>query len=141
MVKAFSKYSNGDEQLTANFKVKEFACKDGSNTILIDVDFVKNKLQRIREKIGVPIVITSGYRTIEHNKMKGGADSSYHLSGRAFDIVASGVSPHRMSQIAEELGVKGIIEYNTFTHIDSREVKYFARDDNGKITKKKCIFF
>jgi len=47
-VKTFTKTANGEENITANFKIKEFACKDGSNTILIDVDFIMNYLKKIQ---------------------------------------------------------------------------------------------
>ena len=67
-VKTFTKTANGEENITANFKIKEFACKDGSNTILIDVDFVKNYLQKIRDFYGKAVIIISAYRTPQWNR-------------------------------------------------------------------------
>ena len=43
-------------------------------------------LDPLREAIGRPIYITSGYRTPWLNREVGGADNSYHLSGMAADI-------------------------------------------------------
>ena len=135
-VRAFSKLSNGEDYISPNFKVKEFQCKDRTNTIYIDVDFVVNYLQKIRDHFSKPVTVVSAYRTADYNKRIGGTSNSYHLKGMAFDIAISGISPNQIAQYAETLGISGIIEYNNFTHIDSRPNKYWAYNDNGKITAK-----
>lgn len=43
-------------------------------------------LQPLRDKIGKPIIINSGYRCPAVNARVGGADKSAHLYGRAADI-------------------------------------------------------
>ena len=134
-VVTFNKATSGEMKLSENFKVKEFACKDGSNTILIDVGFVQTHLQDIRTHFGVPVTINSGYRTPAYNKKVGGAKSSYHMKGRAFDIVVKGHTPAEVARYAQSLGINGIIQYNSFVHIDSRESKYWARNNNGAVTK------
>lgn len=134
-VLTYSKGKDGNLSLSANFKVKEFACKDGSDTILIDVDFVRNCLQKIREHFGAPVTINSAYRTSAYNTKVGGAKSSYHMKGQAFDIVVKGHTPNEVAKHAQALGINGIIQYNTFVHVDSRATKYWARNNNGKITK------
>ncbi len=120
-VKTFQKNSSGDKMLSANFKVKEFACKDGSNTVKIDYELVCI-LQKIREVTGRPITINSGYRTPSYNKRVGGASNSYHLYGRAADI--KGADLNDITSIANSLGVRGILRYGTFVHIDTRTSKY-----------------
>ena len=134
MVEVFSIRKNAQFRITPNFKVSEFQCKDGSDTVYIDTDFVKNYLQKIREHFNSPVTINSAYRTPEYNKKVGGATNSYHMKGRAFDIVVKGHSPAEVAQFALKLGIKGIIQYNTFVHVDSRENNYRARNDNGKVT-------
>jgi hypothetical protein len=47
------------------------------------VDF----LDEVRHRVGFPIIITSGYRTPEHNKRVGGAPNSAHLEGFAADVL------------------------------------------------------
>lgn len=131
----FSFAQDGNKQLSPNFKVKEFRCKDGSDKILIDVDFVRDKLQKIRDHFGKPITINSAYRNAVYNKSVGGAKNSYHVKGQAFDIVVKGVTPSDVSKYAQQIGIPGIIQYNTFTHVDSRSGKYYARNNNGKVTK------
>ena len=138
-VKTFTKTANGEENITPNFKIKEFACKDGSNTILIDVDFVKNYLQKIRDFFGKAVIIISAYRTPQWNRKVNGSPNSFHLQGRAFDIAITGVTPKQIAICSESLGIKGIIQYNNFVHIDSRPNKYFAEDNNGKVTIKETF--
>lgn len=136
MVKEYLLARDGEMKITKNFKVEEFRCKDGSDKILIDADFVVKKLQKIREHFGSPVTINSAYRTESYNKKVGGAKSSYHMKGQAFDIVVSGHTPLEVAQFAQSIGITGIIQYNTFVHVDSRSNKYWARNDNGKIYKK-----
>lgn len=133
-IKIYSKLTDGNKSLSPNFKVKEFACQDGSDTIVLHTDFVVDKLQKIRSHFGKPITINSAYRNPTHNKKVGGASSSYHVKGRAFDIVVKDVSPNEVAKYAQSIGIKGIIRYSWGVHIDSRAIKYFAVDNLGKKT-------
>ena len=128
----FSKAKDGETRLSEDFKVKEFACQDGSDKILIDLDMIP-VLQKIRD-IGGRLTINSAYRTISHNKAVGGVTNSYHTKGRAFDIVSEKLSTSDVCNLANTLGVNGIIKYPTFVHIDSRETKYHADDKGNKLT-------
>ena len=134
MIKEFSLKNSGDMNLSANFKVKEFACRDGSDKVLIDVDLVA-KLQDLRTYLNKPITITSGYRTDSYNKQCGGADNSYHLKGQAVDIYCSGVKPIVIALWAEFNGLGGIGLYldrtQEFVHIDTRQNKYRWVNRNG----------
>lgn len=65
-VKKYSRSANGNTNLSDNFKVKEFRCKDGSDSILIDLEMI-HILQKIRD-IGGPVSINSAYRTATYNK-------------------------------------------------------------------------
>lgn len=134
-VQTYSKSRDGQKQLSENFKVKEFACKDGSDKILIDVNFVQTSLQDIRSHFGKPVIINSAYRTQYYNTKVGGAKNSYHMKGRAFDISVKGVTPAEVARYAASINIPGIIQYNTFVHVDSRDTKYWARNNNGLVTK------
>lgn len=124
MIQAYSKKKDGNKKLSKNFKVSEFACKDGTDTIFIDSDLVE-LLQKIRDHFGKPVIINSGYRTEPYNKKVGGANQSQHLYGRAVDIKINGVTPKEVAEFAETLirNVGGIGIYSTFTHIDVRAKK------------------
>lgn len=123
-IKAYSKAKDGNKKLSANFKVREFACTDGTDPIFIDSDLV-DVLQKIRAHFGKPVTINSAYRTPTKNKACGGSVYSQHLYGKAADIRISGVSPKKVAAYAEKLLVNrgGIGIYGTFTHIDTRTTK------------------
>ena len=123
-VHAYSKAKDGNTAITANFKVREFACKDGSDTVFLSTGLVQI-LQQIRYHFGKPITINSGYRTDAYNKKVGGSANSQHLYGLAADIVVSGVSPEKVAAYAETLlpNTGGIGRYAGFTHIDVRRQK------------------
>jgi GH25 family lysozyme M1 (1,4-beta-N-acetylmuramidase) len=130
-VATYSKREVGDYFFTidgrvSNFQVKEFACHDGTNEILIDGNLVR-RLQDCRDKFGVTI-INSAYRTPDYNKKIGGATNSQHVKGKASDTVCRGTSPLEVAMYAEAIGMGGIGLYNDFTHIDTRDIK--ARWDN-----------
>ena len=123
-IKAYSKAKDGNTKLSANFKVKEFACTDGTDPIFIDTDLV-DILQKIRSHFGKAVTITSAYRTPTRNKAVGGETYSQHLYGKAADIKVNGVSPKTVAAYAEKLMPKkgGIGIYSTFTHIDTRSTR------------------
>lgn len=123
-IKAYSKAKDGNKKVSNNFRVREFACADGSDPIFIDSELV-NILQKIRSHFGKSITITSAYRTPTHNKAVGGELYSQHLYGKASDIKVSGVSPKKVAAYAETLlkNKGGIGTYSTFTHIDVRGTK------------------
>lgn len=123
-IKAYSKAKDGNKKLSTNFRVREFACTDGSDPIFIDSDLV-NVLQKIRSHFGKSVTITSAYRTPTKNKAIGGTTYSQHLYGKAADIKVNGVTPKKVSQYAEKLlpNCGGIGTYGTFTHIDVRKTK------------------
>jgi zinc D-Ala-D-Ala carboxypeptidase len=50
----------------------------------------ENVFEKIREHFGVPIHISSGYRSKELNKAIGGSATSQHCSGEAIDIDMDG---------------------------------------------------
>ena len=121
---AYSVRNDGGVWLSPNFKVREFACRDGSDKILVDLRLV-HILQQIRDHFGRPVTINSAYRTAAYNAKIGGAKASQHCLGTAADITVSGVSPSAVASYAETLlsGAGGIGRYANFTHIDVRERK------------------
>ena len=133
-IKIYSKLADGNKSISPNFKIKEFACQDGSDTIVLHTDFIVEKLQKIRTHFNKPITINSAYRNPTHNKKVGGSSNSYHVKGRAFDIVVKDVSPNEVAKYAQSIGIKGIIRYSWGVHVDSRGTKYWAVDNNGKKT-------
>ena len=125
-VEHYSKAKQGNLIFTidgkpSNFKVREFACNDGSDEILIDGNLVRY-LQRERDLYGVTN-ISSAYRTPYWNEHEHGAKDSQHLYGKAADIMCKNGSPLEVAMTAEAMGMGGIGLYIGFTHIDTRSGK------------------
>ena len=123
-VHAWSKAKNGAVKLSENFKVSEFACKDGSDTVFISQGLV-TVLQKIRDHFEKPVIINSAYRNDAHNKKVGGADYSQHKYGTAADIHISGVSPETIAAYVETImpNTGGIGIYRNFVHVDVRTAR------------------
>lgn len=124
-VRVYSKAKDGNKKLTENFKVREFACNDGSDPIFISHNLVE-VLQKIRDHFGKPVTINSGYRTVSYNKkLDGSATQSQHLYGMAADITVKGVKPSDVAAYAESILTQygGVGRYATFTHVDVRATK------------------
>lgn len=123
-IEVYSKAKDGNKRVSKNFKVKEFACTDGSDPIFIDSALVE-LLQKIRTHFGKAVTITSAYRTPTRNKAVGGTTYSQHLYGRAADIKVSGVPPKTVVAYVEKLlpNTGGIGVYDTFVHVDVRSKK------------------
>ncbi|OUS07976.1 peptidase M15 [Rhodobacterales bacterium 52_120_T64] len=102
----------------ANFSPEEIACR-GDGAIRIDEDAL-DKLQALREKLGVPLIVHSAYRSPEYNLQVGGAEHSMHLQGAAFDISMANHDPDAFEVAARDVGFTGFGFYprQNFMHID-----------------------
>lgn len=126
---SYEKY--GRIALTPHFKVWEFRCKDGSDTVKVDW-FTVNALEAAREFFDKAITITSAYRATSYNAKIGGASGSLHTTGQAVDCYISGQSPSLLAKFFEAYGMKGIGCYydDLFVHVDSRASKFFWKNQS-----------
>ena len=108
------------------FKEKEFACKCCGQLPLSTGSgqaprenvkaLVREVLDPVREKLGMPIVVNSGYRCERHNKDVGGVKNSQHLVGQAADIHCE--DNERLKQLIIENGkFDQLITYPTVLHV------------------------
>lgn len=116
-------------QLTPNFHIREFKCKDGSP---VPVELIPNvlelakQLQVIRDYLGEPIHLNSAYRSPAYNKKIGGVANSQHLLAKAADCTVKSKTPKQFAAIVEKLikagkvKIGGIGIYKGFCHIDIR---------------------
>ena len=140
-LKAYSLARDGALHLTPHFRVREFACRDGSDPIFVEEELAA-LLEAIRLHFGCPVAITSGFRTAAHNASipgasphnaaVGGSKSSQHLLGRAADFYVEGVPVATVAAYAETLlpGKGGIGRYPPrkgracgWVHLDTRSTK------------------
>lgn len=119
------------------FDSKEFASRDGASSPYGPMN-VKQELvdflNKLRLRFGKALVVTSGYRSPEHNKAVGGVANSYHTQGLATDIRPEDQKDlPALWELCRRLNVTdGVGIYDTFVHVDRRG--YAARFD--KRTKK-----
>lgn len=114
-------------QATEHFHMSEFACEtnvegtlhdEGCNgwPEIMNITFL-GLVEKLRQKMGVPIIVNSGVRCQTFNdSLAGSAKDSYHRLGRAADLYVPGVSPGMVANAAENIGLKTIV-YDTFTHV------------------------
>lgn len=116
-------------KLTENFNREEFDCRDGAKVPAQYMDNVKElakNLQVLRDFIGEPVRVNSGYRTPVYNKLVGGKSASQHLQAKAADITAKSYTPKQLADIIKGLIISkkmkqgGIGIYPGFVHYDIR---------------------
>lgn len=111
-----------------NFQPWEVACKDGENgtpkTLAIN-ETAMDALQRLRDLMGVPIIVTSAYRTPSYNARVGGASGSKHKLAQAFDIIVTGHDPAKLYHMGKKAGFNafGFYDRQGFMHMDVRSKK------------------
>lgn len=130
---------------TKYFSLCEFLHSDTANRLHIDntpsFDVVYNLLRltqlvldSTRDKIGMPIQVTSGYRSIALNRAVGGVHNSQHITGCAADLVCADMRTLfnllRTNQYVDQL----LYESNgksTWIHVSIA--------DNGKLPRHNII--
>lgn len=119
-------------QLTRNFALEEFTCKDGTpvpDEYLANVQELANNLQVLRDYLGAPLHVNSGYRTPTYNKKVGGKKASKHLVAQAGDLTTKNKTPKQLAAIIERLIATGLMKqgglgiYPGFVHYDIRGKK------------------
>ena len=97
----------------------------------------ENVFQPIRDHFGVPIILSSGYRSKELNTAVGGALSSQHCTGEAIDIDMDGTTVKNaevFNFIKDNLNFDQLIwEFGTDSNPDWVHVSY---ESSGKQRKQ-----
>jgi hypothetical protein len=102
-----------------SFSPREIACK-GTGKVLVNEQAL-DKLQALRDRLRKPLILTSAYRSPEHNRKVGGAKNSRHMQGDAFDVRMDNHDPHEFEAAARAVGFTGFGYYpkSGFMHIDT----------------------
>lgn len=99
-----------NERLSENFTLEEFTRSDTATRLGIDNTpgekelealrvLVERTLQPLRDRLGIPVHVNSGYRCPELNEAVGGVPTSQHQKGEAADLSVDG----KASDILEAL--------------------------------------
>jgi uncharacterized protein YcbK (DUF882 family) len=139
MAKLLTANEKTDEQVTANFNLKELEFMDKIPTEFLDNarELCRN-LQKIRDAVGKPLRLISGYRSLERQmQLNPSAPKSKHLTAEAADIAPpAGMTATELHKIILDLidkkvilnGGLGLYVKDNFCHYDVR------RDASGKGT-------
>jgi len=103
-----------------HFRLEEFNCTH-TNLNRMDEAFLV-KLDELRERVGFPFIITSGYRDATHpaEARKAEPGTGYHCQGLAADIAVSN-GFERMNIVHEAIKMGFSIGVaRTFIHVDAR---------------------
>lgn len=121
-------------KLTTNFTLGEFFKSFGSwawflaqtpekqQEILHNIYCLANRLQVIRDLVGVPLVITSGVRTPERNAQISIASQSKHLDGSGCDFAVESLAARTLlrTQLVKWSGGYAYYAGDKHFHIDIR---------------------
>lgn len=84
----------------AKSSIKNEPNPDERATIVRNINLlVDNVLDPVRDKFCTPVIITSGYRCPQVNRLVGGANNSQHMSGCAADFRIEGGAYLTMRQV------------------------------------------
>lgn len=89
-------------------------------------------LNNIRKDTGRRWKITSGYRSEQHNQRVGGASSSLHIKGLAFDVAVPMKYRQHFYIAAKNYGFTGFGWGNNIVHIDMGPKRWWTYDNKGK---------
>lgn len=80
--------------------IKNEPSSDEKAAIIRNINLlVDNVLDPVRDVVHAPILITSGYRSSQVNRLVGGVGDSQHMSGCAADFHVGGFTPSMMHQV------------------------------------------
>lgn len=143
-------------QLSTHFSLSEFttsqaASRSGLRNIpnANEVENLRqlciNVLEPLRCEVG-PIIVSSGFRSVEVNRAVGGSSSSQHVLGQAADIISPRIRPIDLTHIIAQMRLpfdQLIEEFGEWTHVSygprHRQEILQARRVQGKVvyTKRK----
>lgn len=135
-VKTYSKKTQGNVYCSEHTQVKEMACKDGTDKVLVD-ETLMEMIEKLFTKLNCKkYIIESGYRTPSHDKAVGGNGKGQHTLGKAVDAYFydknNKIIPAQIvCCVAQDIGFKGIANISkryTNVHLDMRDTdrKYYG---------------
>lgn len=102
---------------------------DERATIVRNINLlVDNVLDPVRDMVGAPIIITSGYRCPQVNRLVGGVGNSQHMSGCAADFHVKGLTPSMMYELF--LYIFNTLEYDQLIYYRSKNTIHVSYVEN-----------
>jgi len=125
--------------MNLNFKISEFTASQTAvqfkinnmpdiNSLDCLLDLIFFVMQPLRDKLGKPIIISSGYRCYELNQKVGGVATSQHIMGQACDFTVPGMTVQQVFDFVQKSG----IEYDQLIHEGNWVHISFVRGKNRR---------
>lgn len=89
---------------------------------------VDNVLDPVRDMVNTPIIITSGYRCPQVNRLVGGVDNSQHMSGCAADFHVQGFTTSMMYEVF--LYIFNTFKYDQLIYYRSKNIIHVSYVEN-----------
>lgn len=90
---------------------------------------VDNVLDPIRDELCTPVIITSGYRCPQVNKLVGGANNSQHMSGCAADFHVQGFTSSMMRNVF--LYIYDNMDFDQLIYYRNKNIIHVSYVENG----------
>ena len=90
---------------------------------------VDNVLDPIRDRFCAPVIITSGYRCPQVNKLVGGVNNSQHMSGCAADFHIKGFTYLMMRQVF--LNIYDTMSFDQLIYYRSKNIIHVSYVENA----------
>ena len=114
------KYADPGLALAPNFVLDEFM-QEWKGRFAVYQPHAVQRMQDIRDRVGGPVTVNSGYRNVTYNDSVGGAEYSRHIYGDACDFKSSGASLGALGEMCEDLGAGYVGYYDSHVHCDWRD--------------------
>ena len=109
--------------------IKNEPSADEKATIVRNINLlVDNVLDPVRDMVNTPIIITSGYRCPQVNRLVGGVDNSQHMSGCAADFHVQGYNHSMMYEVF--LYIFNTLEFDQLIYYPSKNIIHVSYVEN-----------
>ena len=110
-----------------------------------NMDATVAELDKLRTELGTQLFINSTYRNDAYNRCVKGATNSKHKDFNAIDFRSNSLAPREVARalkLRRDAGhfVGGIGIYNTFVHIDTRDVNKNFKGDTTPMADFNYVF-
>lgn len=124
----FSEFFNSST--AAKNGIKNEPLLDERGRVMLNIKLlVDNVLEPIRDMVCTPIIITSGYRCPQVNRLVGGVANSQHMLGCAADFHVQGFTPSMMYQVF--LYIFNTLEFDQLIYYRSKNIIHVSYVENS----------
>lgn len=102
-----------------HFTLNEVRCLCGCGLMILQPELL-TKLEALRIAYGHPILVNSWTRCKSHNEAVGGVANSYHLNGKAVDLMPPYRPALDMLEVEAKVVFPFVKRYKRFIHCDIR---------------------